>query len=47
MRGIIHWLRKQVFGECPYCKSTHVKAIRGWNKEECEACGANWYVDIF
>ena len=44
MKRMIHWLRRQVYGECPSCGSTRLKDVQGWRKSECRDCGDmfNW-----
>ncbi len=41
-RGLVHWFRVRLYGQCPFCKSTHGKQITGWNKKQCENCGETW-----
>jgi hypothetical protein len=46
-RGLLHRIRVWYFGECPRCKSTHNKQVKGWDKLRCENCGETWNYSLF
>jgi hypothetical protein len=41
-QDILHWVRSQVYGQCPQCKGTHNKQMQGWNRMQCQNCGTTW-----
>ncbi len=44
--GLMHWIRKKLYGECPRCQSTHLEGVNGWRKMTCKRCGNMWSYDI-
>lgn len=41
-RGLVHWLRAKVYGECPECHGTHLSEVYGWDKLSCNHCRFTW-----